>query len=89
MSIYVVRACRAKRGKGNEVQQLLKKAAEGQAGIFVYQSMGDPNDFGVFAEFSGEDAARKYAASLQQKDTTNKLVSMVEDATPLTVWKQV
>ena len=89
MSIYVVRACRAKKGKGAEVQQLLKKAAEGHAGIFVYQSMGDEHDFGVFAEFSSEDAGRKYAASKEQSDVTTKLASMVEDATGITVWKQV
>ena len=89
MSIYVVRACRAKKGKGAEVQQLLKKAAEGHAGIFVYQSMGDEHDFGVFAEFSSEDAGRKYAASKEQAEVTTKLSSMVEDATGITVWKQV
>lgn len=88
MSIYVVRACRAKKGKGGEVQQTLKKAADGQAGIFVYQSMGDSNDFGVFAEFSSEDAARKFAASREQQDMSSKLSSLVEDATAVTVWKR-
>jgi hypothetical protein len=89
MSIYVVRACRAKKGKAGDVQSLLKKAADGQSGIFVYQSMGDSHDFGVFAEFANEDAARKFAASSAQQDVTGKLASMVEDATAITVWKQV
>jgi len=89
MSIYVVRACRAKKGKNQEVQQLLKKATESIPKSFVYQSMGDPNDIGVFAEFDGEKAARAFATSAEQDAITQKLASLVQDATPLSVWNRV
>ena len=89
MSLYVVRACRAKKGKGAEVQALLKKAAESQAGIFVYQNPIEPDAFGVFAEFANEDTARAYAGSAEQQKVTNTLAPLVEVSTDITVWKRV
>ncbi|HTT07740.1 MAG TPA: hypothetical protein VMH34_03000 [Gammaproteobacteria bacterium] len=89
MSIYVIRACRAKKGKGRDVQQLLKKAIENMPSSFVYQSKGDANDFGIFVEFDGEKAAREFADSDEQAAITRQLTSMVEDATPITVWSRV
>lgn len=88
MSIYVVRACRSKKGKSQEVQQLLKQATESIPGVFVYQSMADPNDFGVFAEFASEEAARKFAKSVAQVEVTDKISALVDCATSISLWKQ-
>ncbi len=89
MSIYVVRACRSKKGKSQEVQQLLKQATENIPGVFVYQSMAYPNDFGVFAQFASEEAARKFAKSAAQVEVTDKITSLVDCATSISLWKQV
>lgn len=87
MSLYVMRACRAKDGKGQEVEQLLRQGIKDAPGSFLYQSLGNPNDYGVFVEFADEEAAKKFAAANSETDA--KLAGLIEGATDITAWKLI
>jgi hypothetical protein len=87
MSIYIVRACRALAGKRERVKDVLSAAVAGTPGTYLYQSLGDPNDFGIFAEFPDEASARKFAATHTSYE--GELAPLIEGATGVTAWKRV
>lgn len=87
MSIYIVRACRALPGKRESLETLLKEAVSHSDATHVYQSLGDPNDFGIFASFEDEASARAFATGAYAYE--GRIAPLIEGATGVTAWKRL
>lgn len=86
MAIHVARAFQAKEGQAEQLRDALKKSLSGTKGA-LYQNMGNPAQFGVFAEFDDESAIENYIASHAEHDAM--LAELVEGAADVTAWQKV